>query len=101
MRRSRPSCSFSAYGRAVSTDCCARRSLVADTSSIAFVICWMFLTLLMRRLISRIDCPANDVHHLSLAEPEQKPGRHRCLRLCCIVFRQEPFLVRLHGLLQL
>src|SRR5690606_39788840 len=29
----------------------------------ALVICWMLRTLLMRRLMCRIDCPANGCHH--------------------------------------
>src|SRR5690625_1218175 len=101
MRRSSTSWSFSAYGRAVSTVCCARRSFVADTNSIALVICWIFFTLPMRRLISRIDCPANDVHHLRQAGCGETPGSYRCFGLRCAVFGNKAFLVRLHGLLQL
>src|SRR5258706_2135837 len=43
-----------AYGRADTARPCARRSFAAATISMAFVICCVFLTLLMRRLMSRI-----------------------------------------------
>src|SRR5690606_14192803 len=47
-----------AKGRLATAWFCARRSLAAETISIALVICFMFLTLEMRRLMSRIDSPA-------------------------------------------
>src|SRR5438132_4505528 len=42
----------SAYGRALNTRSCARRSLAAETVFIAFVSCCVFLTERMRRRIS-------------------------------------------------
>src|SRR2546422_9940262 len=42
----------SAYGRADSIACCARRSLAPATIRIARVICWVLRTLVMRRLMS-------------------------------------------------
>src|SRR5258705_7370029 len=42
----------SAYGRADSIACCARRSFAPATMRIARVICWVLRTLVMRRLMS-------------------------------------------------
>ena len=47
------SSSLSRYGRAASTESCARRSLDAATNCIARVICLMLRAELMRRRISR------------------------------------------------
>src|SRR6185503_15730716 len=47
------SCMPRAYGRAATARPCARRSFAAATISMALVICCVFLTLLMRRLMSR------------------------------------------------
>src|SRR5579884_321359 len=41
-----------AYGREASARSCARRSLAAETIFMALVICWVFLTLRMRRRMS-------------------------------------------------
>jgi hypothetical protein len=46
----------SAYGRAASANCWVRRIFVIETTSIAFVICAMFLTDRIRLLMSREDC---------------------------------------------
>src|SRR5258708_40201913 len=57
VRRAKPEISsviFSAYGRLAASSSWDRRILTADTISMAFVIWLVFLTLRMRRRISRV-----------------------------------------------